>query len=73
MMTIGDRNAFSNNVSLCAMGEISIGDDGLLGDQVAIYDCDFHELTRNIVIEAQGQFCPWSLGTMSGWEAGSWF
>ena len=40
---IGDRIAFSNNVSLCAMDEISVGNDCRIGDRVVIYDCDFHE------------------------------
>lgn len=41
---IGRGNSFSNNVALVAMGEISIGDGCQIGDQVVIYDCDFHEL-----------------------------
>ncbi len=41
---IGNRNAFSNNVSLVAMGKIAFGDGCLVGDQVSIYDCDFHEI-----------------------------
>jgi len=43
-VVIGNRNAFSNNVSLVAMGKIVVGDGCLVGDQVAIYDCDFHEI-----------------------------
>jgi maltose O-acetyltransferase len=41
---IGRGNAFSNNVSVVASGEITIGDGCQIGDQVAIYDCDFHEI-----------------------------
>lgn len=41
---IGERNCFSNNVSILANGEVSIGDGCQFGDQVAIYDCDFHEV-----------------------------
>lgn len=43
-IVIGQKNSFSNNVSLVAMGVISIGDTCQIGDQVTIYDCDFHEL-----------------------------
>jgi maltose O-acetyltransferase len=59
---IGDRNAFSNNVSLCAMGEISIGNDCLLGDQVAIYDCDFHELDPQYRNRSAGPVLPVVIG-----------
>lgn len=47
---IGDANAFSNGVSLVANQRIEIGDRCQIGDLVAIYDCDFHEIaptTRN--------------------------
>ncbi len=47
---IGDGNWFSNNVTLVANERIVIGDGCQIGDQVAIYDCDFHEInpaTRN--------------------------
>ena len=47
---IGDGNLFSNNVTIVANERIEIGDGCQIGDQVAIYDCDFHEIapaTRN--------------------------
>lgn len=44
LIEIGKRCVFSNNVSIVANARISIGDDCLIGDQVAIYDSDFHEL-----------------------------
>jgi acyl-[acyl carrier protein]--UDP-N-acetylglucosamine O-acyltransferase len=43
-ITIGRGNAFSNNTVLCAMQSIRIGDGCRIGDNVAIYDADFHEL-----------------------------
>jgi maltose O-acetyltransferase len=49
-ITIGRGNAFSNNTVLCAAQSIRMGDDCRIGDSVAIYDADFHELdpaTRN--------------------------
>lgn len=47
---IGANNAFSNGVSLVANESIEIGNRCQIGDLVAIYDCDFHEIdpaTRN--------------------------
>ena len=47
---IGDGNWFNKNVSIVANERIMMGDGCQIGDQVAIYDCDFHELnpaTRN--------------------------
>lgn len=44
-IVIGNHNSFSNNVSLVAMGEIEIGNRCLIGDQVTILDCDFHEIS----------------------------
>lgn len=49
-ITIGDHNSTSNNIAMVANQAISIGNDCRIGDQVAIYDCDFHEVdpkTRN--------------------------
>ncbi|WP_417748812.1 acyltransferase [Rosistilla oblonga] len=43
-ITIGDRVAFSNNVSVIANQSVSIGDDCLIGDLVTIFDSDFHEI-----------------------------
>jgi maltose O-acetyltransferase len=44
LIEIGNNNLFSNNITLCANEKISIGHECLIGDQVAIYDCDFHEI-----------------------------
>ena len=43
-IVIGSNTAFSNNVTICANHEIRIGDDCLIGDLVAVYDTDFHEV-----------------------------
>jgi maltose O-acetyltransferase len=43
-ITIGRGNAFSNNTVLCAVKSIRLGDNGRIGDNVAIFDADFHEL-----------------------------
>lgn len=44
VIEIGSRTTISNNVALIAMQSIRIGSDCLLGDSIAIYDCDFHEI-----------------------------
>jgi maltose O-acetyltransferase len=49
-IVIGERNRFSNGVSLIANKRIEIGDGCQIGDLVVIYDSDFHEIapaTRN--------------------------
>ncbi|MDI1320599.1 MAG: acyltransferase [bacterium] len=43
-ITIGDRNSFSNDITIISMSSISIGNDCLIGDMVSIFDCDFHEI-----------------------------
>lgn len=43
-ITIGEANWFSNNVSIVANQQISIGDRCAIGDLASIYDCDFHEI-----------------------------
>jgi maltose O-acetyltransferase len=43
-ISIGRGNGFSNNTVLCAVQSIRIGDNCRIGDGVAIYDADFHEV-----------------------------
>lgn len=50
IIKVGSNTSTSNNISLVAMQSIRIGKDCLIGDHVAIYDSDFHEIdptTRN--------------------------
>ena len=59
---IGSGNSFSNNVMICANGSVHIGNRCQIGDLVAIYDCDFHELepaTRN---RGHGKVLPVDIG-----------
>ena len=44
-ISIGERTEFSNNVSIIALQEVSVGCDCLIADRVTIYDADFHELS----------------------------
>lgn len=59
---ISNGCAFSNNVSLVAMGRIFIGSNVLIGDQVAIYDCDFHELNPQHRNRSVGPIRPVEIG-----------
>jgi len=61
-IVIGNHNAFSNNVSLVAMGEIAIGNRCLIGDQVAIFDCDFHEISPFTRMNGVGPIQPVVIG-----------
>jgi maltose O-acetyltransferase len=61
-IVIGNRNTFSNNVSIVAMGRIAVGDDCLFGDQVALYDCDFHEIDPQHRNRSAGPVLPVTIG-----------
>lgn len=61
-VVIGSRNAFSNNVSVVAMGSIVFGDGCLIGDQVVIYDCDFHEIDPRHRNRSVGPILPVKIG-----------
>lgn len=41
---IGNKNWFSNNVTIIANEKISIGNECRIGDNVSFFDCDFHEI-----------------------------
>lgn len=41
---IGTKNSFSNNVTIIANEKIVFGNGCRIGDNVSIFDCDFHEL-----------------------------
>ena len=55
---IGEGNSFNNNVSIVANERILIGNHCLIGDMVAIYDCDFHELAPGTRNRSHGQTAP---------------
>jgi maltose O-acetyltransferase len=62
VISIGSRNAFSNNVAIVAMSSIAIGHDCLCGDQVTITDCDFHPVEPHLRHVGHGQVAPVSIG-----------
>ena len=62
IITIGANTIMSNNVSIVAMGKISIGEHCLIGDMAQIFDCDFHELNPNKRFSGVGPIEPVSIG-----------
>jgi maltose O-acetyltransferase len=62
LIEIGKNNCFSNNITLCANEKISIGHGCQIGDQVAIYDCDFHEIDPTTRHLSFGPTCPVVIG-----------
>jgi len=62
VITIGAGTIMSNNVSMVAMGKISIGKHCLVGDLTQIFDCDFHELAPSNRCAGVGPIEPVSIG-----------
>lgn len=62
VISIGNRNAFSNNVAIVAMASIAIGDDCLFGDQVMVTDCDFHPVEPALRHAGHGGVAPVVIG-----------
>ncbi len=58
VIDIGPGTVFSNNVSVAATGGIRIRADCRLGDLVAVYDCDFHEVNPERRNEGVGPIEP---------------
>jgi maltose O-acetyltransferase len=61
-ITIGDRTVTSNNISIISCLEVTIGEDCQIGDQVAIYDCDFHEISPEKRTKTAGEIIPVKIG-----------
>jgi len=59
---IGSRTMMSNNVSIIAVKSIIIGERCLIGDQTAIYDCDFHEIDPKQRTAGVGSIEPVTIG-----------
>lgn len=59
---IGDFNWFNNNTVVVANKLISIGNGCQIGNQVAIYDCDFHEIDPNERWNSIGKVSPVIIG-----------
>lgn len=59
---IGDHNAFNNGVSVVANQRIRIGNQCQIGDLVAIYDSDFHEISPASRNHSAGLTAPVCIG-----------
>ncbi len=62
VIIIGDGTIINNNTALVAMGSIRIGTDCRIGDSVAIYDCDFHEIDPILRNRGPGPNMPVEIG-----------
>lgn len=62
-ITIGAFTQISNNVSIVAMGKISIGEHCLIGDMTQIFDCDYHELEPSMRGAGVGPIEPVTIGS----------
>lgn len=62
VITVGACTQMSNNVSIVAMGKISIGAHCLIGDMTQILDCDAHEIEPNKRGAGVGPIEPVSIG-----------
>ena len=60
---IGHDNAFSNNVSVVANQKVELGDHCQIGDLVAIYDSDFHEIDPATRTRSAGESQPVRIGS----------
>ena len=61
-ITIGERNATSNNISIVSINSIAIGNDCRIGDLVAIYDSDSHEINPATRNRSAGKNAPVRIG-----------
>lgn len=62
VIQIGHGNYVNNNTVLCALESIQIGNNCLIGDLVAIYDADFHDLNPGTRWQGLGQVKPVNIG-----------
>jgi maltose O-acetyltransferase len=62
VITVGANTQMSNNVTVMAMGKISIGAHCLIGDMTSIIDCDFHEIEPSKRGEGVGPVEPVIIG-----------
>jgi maltose O-acetyltransferase len=61
-IVIGERNISSNNIAIVATKSIVIGNGCQIGDLVAIYDTDFHEINPATRNNSTGECAPVHIG-----------
>ena len=59
---IGSGCAFSNNITICALESITMGDRCLVGEMVTIMDSDHHELEPEKRWSGHGRIAPVQIG-----------
>lgn len=62
IVEIGAGTTTSNNISIVALSSIRIGEGCQVGDQVTIFDADFHEICPETRNRTHGQVLPVSVG-----------
>lgn len=61
-ITIGRGTTLGNNLSIISCSNISIGEDCQIGEQVTIYDSDFHEISPETRNRSSGESLPVKIG-----------
>jgi maltose O-acetyltransferase len=61
-ISIGSKTILNNNVSMVSLNSIEIGNNCLIGDQVAILDSDFHEISPHTRNRSTGKSAPVRIG-----------
>lgn len=61
-ISIGSKTLASNNIAIIANNNISIGENCRIGEQVSIYDCDFHEINPEFRDNSFGKCSPVIVG-----------
>lgn len=58
VVSIGARSVTNNNVTVVANKSVEIGEECLIGEQVVIYDSDFHAIKRENRKDSIGEVLP---------------
>jgi maltose O-acetyltransferase len=59
---IGNNTVFSNDITIIAVREITIGDRCLIGDRLIVYDNDGHEIDPSTRTRSYGKAAPVNIG-----------
>ena len=62
LIRIGNNTVFSNDVTIIAEREITIGDGCLIGDRLTVYDNDGHEIDPSTRTRSYGKAAPVNIG-----------
>jgi len=62
LISIGSNTVFSNDITIIAEHEITIGERCLIGDRLTVYDNDFHEIDPSTRTRSYGKAAPVNIG-----------